>query len=107
MNFDKQEDTLSSSSNNIKSALELYKASQITIFQSEPVLERIYAWTSTYLGEELASTGGIQDKSLHDEVQHKLINNNNLINTRVCKIRVLLNAIEKFFHTANYYYFFF
>uniref|UniRef100_A0A2C9VM42 Uncharacterized protein n=1 Tax=Manihot esculenta TaxID=3983 RepID=A0A2C9VM42_MANES len=72
VNFDKQEDTLSSSSNNIKSALELYKASQITIFQSEPVLERIYAWTSTYLGEELASTGGIQDKSLHDEVDYAI-----------------------------------
>lgn len=52
----------------VKSVLELYKASQMTIFQNEPVLERIYAWTSTYLEEKAASAGEIQDKSLQNDV---------------------------------------
>ncbi|KAF2304471.1 hypothetical protein GH714_031881 [Hevea brasiliensis] len=51
-NFDKQENILNSMSD-INSALELYKASQMIIFPNEPVLERIYDWTRTYLENEL------------------------------------------------------
>ncbi|KAF2304470.1 hypothetical protein GH714_031870 [Hevea brasiliensis] len=70
-NFDKQENILNSMSD-INSALELYKASQMIIFPNEPVLERIYDWTRTYLENELVSTGAIQDKSLHNEVDYAL-----------------------------------
>ncbi|KAG8635866.1 terpene synthase 6, chloroplastic [Manihot esculenta] len=70
-NFDKQENMLNSVSD-VKSVLELYKASQMTIFQNEPVLERIYAWTSTYLEEKAASAGEIQDKSLQNDVDYTL-----------------------------------
>ncbi|XP_057985882.1 ent-kaurene synthase, chloroplastic [Hevea brasiliensis] len=70
-NFDKQENILNSMSD-INSALELYKASQMIIFPNEPVLERIYDWTRTYLENELVSTGAIQDKSLQNEVDYAL-----------------------------------
>ncbi|XP_057985895.1 ent-kaurene synthase TSP4, chloroplastic-like isoform X2 [Hevea brasiliensis] len=69
VNFDRQENVLNSTSN-VKSVWELYKASQMTIFQNEPVLERIYAWTRTYLEKKLVGT--IQDKSLHNEVDYAL-----------------------------------
>ncbi|KAJ9168447.1 hypothetical protein P3X46_019968 [Hevea brasiliensis] len=71
VNFDRQENILNSASD-VKSIWELYKASQMTIFQNEPLLERIYAWTRTYLEKKLASTEAIQDKSLHNEVDYAL-----------------------------------
>ena len=37
------------------------------IFRDEPILDRIYAWTCTYLKEELLN-GSIPDKSLQSEV---------------------------------------
>uniref|UniRef100_B9SIL7 Ent-sandaracopimaradiene synthase KSL3, chloroplastic n=1 Tax=Ricinus communis TaxID=3988 RepID=KSL3_RICCO len=55
----------------IKCVLELFKASQMAIFQNEPTLDRIYAWTSTYLKEKLLK-GVISDKSLREEVDFVL-----------------------------------
>ncbi|KAJ9168340.1 hypothetical protein P3X46_019880 [Hevea brasiliensis] len=71
VNFDRQKNILNSA-NDVKSVLELYKASQMIIFPNEHILERIYAWTSTYLKNELASIGAIQDRSLHNEVDYAL-----------------------------------
>ena len=70
--FEKQQNFLISApeyEKDIKSILELYKASLLPIFQNEPVLENIHAWTSTYLKEKLLS-GQINDRSLHVEVIH-------------------------------------
>ncbi|KAG8635869.1 hypothetical protein MANES_16G068951v8 [Manihot esculenta] len=72
INFDKQESVSVLASENVKSVLELYKASQLTIFHNEHVLERISSWTRTYLEEKIASTGAIQCKSLHNEVDYAL-----------------------------------
>ncbi|XP_050212111.1 ent-kaurene synthase TSP4, chloroplastic-like [Mercurialis annua] len=54
-----------------KSILELFKASQTTIFEDEPILDKISSWTSTYLQQELANEK-IADKSLHSEVDYAL-----------------------------------
>ncbi|XP_050212109.1 ent-kaur-16-ene synthase, chloroplastic-like [Mercurialis annua] len=54
-----------------KSVLELFKASQTTIFEDEPILDKISVWTSTYLQQELANEQ-IPDKSLHSEVDYAL-----------------------------------
>ena len=64
-NFDEKEKLLHAKET--KSILELFKASQLSIFQDEPILDRIYAWTSTYLKEELVN-GLILDKSLQAQV---------------------------------------
>ncbi|KAF2320390.1 hypothetical protein GH714_027368 [Hevea brasiliensis] len=54
-----------------KSILELFKASQVTIFADEPVLDRIYAWTSTCLNDMLVN-GAISEKNLQIEVDYAL-----------------------------------
>ncbi|EEF36535.1 Ent-kaurene synthase B, chloroplast precursor, putative [Ricinus communis] len=68
-NFDEKESLFYEK--DAKSTLELFKASQTTIFQDEPVLDKINAWTSTYLEKELRD-GTIPDKSLHAEVDYAL-----------------------------------
>ncbi|WCJ20207.1 Ent-kaurene synthase chloroplastic [Euphorbia peplus] len=70
-NYDRKENVLHSHNNDTKSVLELYKASQNTIFQIEPILDKIKEWTSTYLKREL-SNGSIQDWSLRTEVDYAL-----------------------------------
>ncbi|XP_065872842.1 ent-kaur-16-ene synthase, chloroplastic-like isoform X1 [Euphorbia lathyris] len=57
--------------NDTKSVLELFKASQLTISQNEPILDRIYNWTTSYLKHELLN-GSISDKSLQNEVDYIL-----------------------------------
>ena len=47
--------------------LELHKTSQVKIFQEEPILEEIKAWTSSFLRNELQS-GRIHDRRLREEV---------------------------------------
>ncbi|XP_065867881.1 terpene synthase 6, chloroplastic-like [Euphorbia lathyris] len=54
-----------------KSILELYKASQMRILQNEPVLDRIYGWTSILLRDQLVK-GLIENKSLSEEVNFAL-----------------------------------
>ncbi|KAK9271287.1 hypothetical protein L1049_026877 [Liquidambar formosana] len=55
-NFDEQEHFFNSESAQFKDTetiLELYKASLIITFQKEPVLDKIYIWTSSFLKQEL------------------------------------------------------
>lgn len=65
-NYEEQEKLLYA--NDTKSILELFKASQLTVSADEPVLDRIFAWTSTYLNEELVN-GAISEKNLQAEVR--------------------------------------
>lgn len=65
-NFEEQEKLLHAK--DTTSILELFKASQITIYADEPVLDRIQAWTSAYLDEELVN-GAISNKALRREVR--------------------------------------
>ncbi|XP_065868377.1 ent-kaur-16-ene synthase, chloroplastic-like isoform X3 [Euphorbia lathyris] len=75
--FEKKEIFYHSSSANsahesdTKSILELYKASQMKILQNEPVLDRIYDWTSIFLRDQLVK-GLIENKSLYAEVNFAL-----------------------------------
>ncbi|XP_065865092.1 ent-kaur-16-ene synthase, chloroplastic-like [Euphorbia lathyris] len=75
--FEKKEIFYHSSSANsahesdTKSILELYKASQMKILQNEPVLDRIYGWTSIFLRDQLVK-GLIENKSLYEEVNFAL-----------------------------------
>ncbi|KAJ7964629.1 Terpene synthase [Quillaja saponaria] len=50
--------------------LELYRASQISILQREPILENIYAWTSAFLKQ--ATINGECHSKLHKEVEYAL-----------------------------------
>ncbi|WCJ40673.1 Ent-kaurene synthase chloroplastic [Euphorbia peplus] len=54
-----------------KSILELFRASQMKILQNEPILDRIYDWTSIFLRDQLVK-GLIENKSLYEEVNFAL-----------------------------------
>ncbi|KAK3024982.1 hypothetical protein RJ639_043246 [Escallonia herrerae] len=56
---------------NTSTILELYKAAQIRIFQSEPILEKIHDWTRSFLNNELL-TRAIYDERLRNEVEYAL-----------------------------------
>nr|XP_027080601.1 cis-abienol synthase, chloroplastic-like isoform X3 [Coffea arabica] len=58
---------------NVTTILELYKASQLIIYPNEEPLERIQAWTTTYLKDQLLNQY-IIDKKLHKEVEFTLKN---------------------------------
>lgn len=60
-------DTTSVQFLNTSTVLELYKASEITIHEEEPILERIYQWTRTFLQNQL-SNHEIGDLNLLKEV---------------------------------------
>ncbi|KAJ8775417.1 hypothetical protein K2173_023182 [Erythroxylum novogranatense] len=57
---------------NVNTILELHKASQTFIYQNEPTLERIKAWTDAFLKQELQSGKLDQDKRLQEEVKYSL-----------------------------------
>ncbi|KAF2304485.1 hypothetical protein GH714_031996 [Hevea brasiliensis] len=82
-NFDKQENILNSMSD-INSALELYKASQMIIFPNEPVLERIYDWTRTYLENEWIMLEA-SNASLERAESRRYIENYNVDNISLLK----------------------
>ncbi|XP_065879754.1 terpene synthase 6, chloroplastic-like [Euphorbia lathyris] len=69
--YDNKEHLLHSYNNDTKSILELYKASQTSIFQIEPILDRIQQWTASHLQQALSS-GSIQESSLQAEVDYAL-----------------------------------
>ncbi|KAF6136642.1 hypothetical protein GIB67_016098 [Kingdonia uniflora] len=48
-------DTLGGYQNDMSTVLELYRASQITIFPDETILDKIHSWTSRFLRRELSS----------------------------------------------------
>ncbi|XP_048227987.1 ent-kaurene synthase, chloroplastic isoform X1 [Ricinus communis] len=56
---------------NTNTILELFKASKIMIYQKEPVLEKLEAWTGSFLKQQML-TGAIQDQRLREEVDHVL-----------------------------------
>lgn len=60
-------DTSSVQYTNIRTIVELYKASEITIYEIEPILERIQGWTRTYLQNHLLNQE-IGDEGLRKEV---------------------------------------
>ncbi|XP_050232510.1 ent-kaur-16-ene synthase, chloroplastic-like [Mercurialis annua] len=55
----------------INTILELFKASKLTIYENEPVLEKLEAWTSSFLKQQLL-IGAIKDSQLREEVGHAL-----------------------------------
>ncbi|CAI9781087.1 unnamed protein product [Fraxinus pennsylvanica] len=55
----------------VPTILELYKASQVTILEDENVLEKIHAWTSTFLKQQLQNHT-VVDKRLRKEVEYSL-----------------------------------
>ncbi|XP_071918528.1 class I diterpene synthase 2, chloroplastic isoform X2 [Coffea arabica] len=65
--------TVSPMFTNVTTILELYKASQLIIYPNEEPLERIQAWTTTYLKDQLLNQS-INDKKLHKEVEFTLKN---------------------------------
>ena len=76
MNFVDEElffSTVSPMFTNVTTILELYKASQLIIYPNEEPLERIQAWTTTYLKDQLLNQS-INDKKLHKEVMKLLFN---------------------------------
>lgn len=56
-------------STNTRTILELYKASEITIYEKEPILESINRWTRTFLENQLLNQE-ISDQGLRNEVRH-------------------------------------
>ncbi|KAK2992548.1 hypothetical protein RJ640_001861 [Escallonia rubra] len=56
---------------NTSTILELYKASQVRIFQREPILEKIHGWTRNFLKSELLNRA-IYDERLRNEVEYAL-----------------------------------
>nr|A0A2K9RFZ2.1 RecName: Full=Class I diterpene synthase 2, chloroplastic; Short=VacTPS2; AltName: Full=(13S)-vitexifolin A synthase; AltName: Full=9,13-epoxylabda-14-ene synthase; AltName: Full=Viteagnusin D synthase; Flags: Precursor [Vitex agnus-castus]AUT77121.1 class I diterpene synthase [Vitex agnus-castus] len=57
----------------VTAVIELYRASQERIYEEESTLEKLHAWTSTYLKQQLVS-GTISDKKLHKQVEYYLKN---------------------------------
>ncbi|XP_020549885.1 cis-abienol synthase, chloroplastic-like [Sesamum indicum] len=57
----------------VTTVLELYRASQMRIYKEEAILEKIHAWTSAFLKQQLLS-GSILDKGLHKQVTDKIKN---------------------------------
>ncbi|KAJ7968773.1 Terpene synthase [Quillaja saponaria] len=54
-----------------ETVLELYRASQTIINQSDPVLENIYSWTHSFLNQVVAD-GACHEKKLNKEVEYAL-----------------------------------
>ncbi|KAG8375406.1 hypothetical protein BUALT_Bualt10G0096800 [Buddleja alternifolia] len=57
----------------VTTVLELYRASQIKIYEDESVLEKIHAWTSNFLKQQLLNRT-ILDKQLRKQVEYDLKN---------------------------------
>lgn len=53
---------------NTNTIIELYKASEVTILEDEPILENIQNWTQTFLKHQL-SNEEISDDQLRKEVK--------------------------------------
>ncbi|OAY25859.1 terpene synthase 6, chloroplastic isoform X2 [Manihot esculenta] len=72
--LDEQEQFFNSVSEQYKGTntiLELYKASLMLILPSEPILEKLYVWTSSFLKLALGK-GAVGEKKLHKEVEYAL-----------------------------------
>lgn len=59
--------TVSPQFTNTETIIQLYRASQLPIFQNEPILDKINVWTSTFLRHQLLNQD-IYDERLHKEV---------------------------------------
>nr|UXG91344.1 miltiradiene synthase [Callicarpa americana] len=57
----------------VTTVLELYRASQVRIYEEESTLKKLHDWTSTFLKQQLLSET-IPDKQLHKLVEHYLKN---------------------------------
>ncbi|KAL0393923.1 UNVERIFIED_CONTAM: Cis-abienol synthase, chloroplastic [Sesamum latifolium] len=57
----------------VTTVLELFRASQMRIYKEEAILEKIHAWTSAFLKQQLLS-GSILDKRMHKKVGYDLKN---------------------------------
>ncbi|KDP20673.1 hypothetical protein JCGZ_21144 [Jatropha curcas] len=64
-------DSVSEQDKDINTILELYKASQMAILPSEPILEKINAWTTSFLRLALVN-GACAQKKLYKEVEYAL-----------------------------------
>ncbi|XP_050221130.1 ent-kaurene synthase-like 2 isoform X2 [Mercurialis annua] len=51
--------------------LELFKASKLIIYENEPILEKLEAWTDSFLKQQIL-IGAIKDSKLHEKVDHAL-----------------------------------
>nr|A0A2K9RFZ9.1 RecName: Full=Class I diterpene synthase TPS6, chloroplastic; AltName: Full=Labd-13(16),14-diene-9-ol synthase; AltName: Full=Syn-isopimara-7,15-diene synthase; AltName: Full=Terpene synthase 6; Short=VacTPS6 [Vitex agnus-castus]AUT77125.1 class I diterpene synthase [Vitex agnus-castus] len=57
----------------VTTVVELYRASQVRIYEEDSILEKLHAWTSTFLKQQLQSKT-ISDKKLHEQVEYYLKN---------------------------------
>nr|UXG91345.1 (+)-kaurene synthase [Callicarpa americana] len=64
-------DTVSLQMTGVATVLELYKASHIRLYEEESTLEKLHAWTSKFLKQQLLSKT-ILDKQLQKKVEHNL-----------------------------------
>ncbi|EPS74670.1 hypothetical protein M569_00085 [Genlisea aurea] len=62
----------------ITTVLELYRASQVRVYEEENILERINDWTTKFLKQELQSNN-ILDKKLKEQVEFELKNFHGII----------------------------
>ncbi|KAM7461940.1 hypothetical protein LguiA_030061 [Lonicera macranthoides] len=72
--FDVEEhffNTVSPQSTNTETIVQLYRASQITLFEKEPILDKINGWTSTFLKHQLLNQEIFEEK-LRKEVEYAL-----------------------------------
>lgn len=61
--------TVSPQFTNVGTIVQLYRASQVAIFPDEPILDKINAWTSTFLKHQYSANQDIiYDEKLHKEV---------------------------------------
>ncbi|KAL0312161.1 UNVERIFIED_CONTAM: Cis-abienol synthase, chloroplastic [Sesamum radiatum] len=88
----------------VTTVLELFRASQMRIYKEEAILEKIHAWTSAFLKQQLLS-GSILDKRLHKKVGYDLKNFHGapqfimkILSNSLCKISVFprLNTNKNF-----------
>ncbi|KAG8375380.1 hypothetical protein BUALT_Bualt10G0094000 [Buddleja alternifolia] len=66
-------DAVSPQMSGVSTVLELYRASQVRIYEDESVLEKIHDWTSNFLKQQLLNQT-ILDKQLQKQVEYDLKN---------------------------------
>ncbi|KAI3468362.1 hypothetical protein Pfo_025025 [Paulownia fortunei] len=71
--YAEQEHVVSLQMTGVTTVLELYRASQVRIYEEESTLEKLHAWTTTFLKQQLLSKT-ILDKQLQKQVDYDLKN---------------------------------
>ncbi|KAI3468365.1 hypothetical protein Pfo_025028 [Paulownia fortunei] len=71
--YAEQEHVISLQMTGVTTVLELYRASQVRIYEEESTLEKLHAWITTFLKQQLL-TKTILDKQLQKQVEYNLKN---------------------------------